>query len=190
MPFQRYLQDNRQDMFPYDFDSNAPQTNSSSSSSSSLLTAAMDMPISHAGQSNSGFSHSIRLQIPQFMQTGAPMLAPGGGAEVLPVGLFSGNPAANSAWFVNNGITSNLSCVLDTNACLINLLINSTSVTATLLQRHMYILLISSSIIRPRPLPLHHHRPLIHRPLLSSLILIVNLLPFMNPSRTHSLRQL
>ncbi|KAJ3874270.1 photoreceptor A [Lentinula edodes] len=37
------------------------------------------------------------------------MLAPGGGAEVLPVGLFSDNPAANSAWFVNNGITSNLS---------------------------------------------------------------------------------
>ncbi|KAJ3847807.1 photoreceptor A [Lentinula lateritia] len=37
------------------------------------------------------------------------MLAPGGGAEVLPVGLFSNNLAANSAWFVNNGITSNLS---------------------------------------------------------------------------------
>lgn len=124
MPFQRYLQDNRQDMFPYDFDSNVPQNNSSSSSSSSSsLTAALDMPISHAGQSNSGFSHSVRLHIPQFMQTGVPMLAPGGGAEVLPVGLFSDNPAANSAWFVNNGITSNLSCVFDRNTCPNNLLI-------------------------------------------------------------------
>ncbi|KAJ3780526.1 photoreceptor A [Lentinula aff. detonsa] len=36
------------------------------------------------------------------------MLAPGGGAEILPVGLFSDHSGGSSPWFVNNGITSNL----------------------------------------------------------------------------------
>ncbi|KAJ4470150.1 photoreceptor A [Lentinula aciculospora] len=45
------------------------------------------------------------------MQTGAPILAPGGGAEVLPIGLFSGNSEAAAPWFVNNGITTNFSSI-------------------------------------------------------------------------------
>ncbi|KAJ3832871.1 photoreceptor A [Lentinula raphanica] len=34
------------------------------------------------------------------------MLAPGGGAEVLPIGLFSDGPGGPSPWFVNNGIAT------------------------------------------------------------------------------------
>ncbi|KAF8237488.1 hypothetical protein L208DRAFT_501375 [Tricholoma matsutake] len=45
------------------------------------------------------FSPAFGFQVPPFIYAGAPILAPGGGAEVLP---FS--PSA-SAWFTNNGFT-------------------------------------------------------------------------------------
>lgn len=43
------------------------------------------------------FSHAVRFQIPQFIYSAAPLLAPGGGAEVLPGGLHS-----QASWVGNN----------------------------------------------------------------------------------------
>ncbi|KAK7060789.1 hypothetical protein VNI00_000522 [Paramarasmius palmivorus] len=54
-----------------------------------------------------GAGHSVRLQIPQYMQ-GTPMLAPGGGAEVLPAGLINApqNSTTMGSWYANNGLAS------------------------------------------------------------------------------------
>ncbi|KAG9313649.1 hypothetical protein JVU11DRAFT_5981 [Chiua virens] len=49
-------------------------------------------------------SHAVQFQIPQFMLNGPPVLAPGGGAEVLPAGLLESGPnSLASSWFANNG---------------------------------------------------------------------------------------
>ena len=47
--------------------------------------------------------HGIQFQIPQFMYNGPPILAPGGGAEVLPAGLLDNSGSFASSWFANNG---------------------------------------------------------------------------------------
>ncbi|KAG8216655.1 hypothetical protein J3R82DRAFT_6853 [Butyriboletus roseoflavus] len=53
---------------------------------------------------NHHHAHAVQLQIPQFMLNGPPILAPGGGAEVLPAGLLdSGTGSFGSSWFANNG---------------------------------------------------------------------------------------
>lgn len=44
----------------------------------------------------------VQFQMPHFMYTGPPTLAPGGGAEVLPVGMFNSNDSLAAAWFTNN----------------------------------------------------------------------------------------
>ncbi|KAF9218818.1 hypothetical protein BS17DRAFT_479053 [Gyrodon lividus] len=50
------------------------------------------------------YPHAVQFQIPQFMFNGPPILAPGGGAEVLPAGLLDNpNSLATSSWFANNG---------------------------------------------------------------------------------------
>ncbi|KAL0959515.1 hypothetical protein HGRIS_011225 [Hohenbuehelia grisea] len=54
------------------------------------------------------FSSTLQFQIPQFMYNGAPTLAPGGGAEVLPVGMLS-NPEMTTSWMANNGFTPRFS---------------------------------------------------------------------------------
>ena len=54
------------------------------------------------GIDDSTFSNSVQFQIPKFMLNGPPTLAPGGGAEVLPAGMF--NPGAS--WFTNNGFNT------------------------------------------------------------------------------------
>lgn len=46
------------------------------------------------------FSRAVEFQIPQFIYTGTPTLAPGGGAEVLP---FSPAGSLTSTWFTNYG---------------------------------------------------------------------------------------
>ncbi|KAJ3564533.1 hypothetical protein NP233_g8233 [Leucocoprinus birnbaumii] len=48
------------------------------------------------------FPPPVQFQIPSFVCSTAPTLAPGGGAEVLPVSLLSDNQIANT-WFSNNG---------------------------------------------------------------------------------------
>ena len=48
-----------------------------------------------------GFPHADRFQIPQFIYPVAPILALGGGAEVLPGGLHS-----QASWVGNNLISS------------------------------------------------------------------------------------
>lgn len=51
--------------------------------------------------------HAVQFQIPQFMLNGPPILAPGGGAEVLPAGLLDSAPDSfASSWFANNGFSS------------------------------------------------------------------------------------
>ncbi|KAI9573349.1 hypothetical protein HD554DRAFT_861105 [Boletus coccyginus] len=48
--------------------------------------------------------HALQFQIPQFMLNGPPILAPGGGAEVLPAGLLdSASDSFTSSWFTNSG---------------------------------------------------------------------------------------
>lgn len=51
-------------------------------------------------------SNGIQLQIPQFMYNGPPILAPGGGAEVLPAGLLDSPGSFASSWFANNGFVA------------------------------------------------------------------------------------
>lgn len=48
-------------------------------------------------------SNGLQFQIPQFMYNGPPILAPGGGAEVLPAGLLDSPGSFASSWFANNG---------------------------------------------------------------------------------------
>ncbi|OBZ65109.1 White collar 1 protein [Grifola frondosa] len=47
------------------------------------------------------FSSNVQFQLPQLM-LGAPTLAPGGGAEVLPAGLFGPTGPLTSSWFNNS----------------------------------------------------------------------------------------
>lgn len=49
------------------------------------------------------YSNGLQFQIPQFMYNGPPILAPGGGAEVLPAGLLDSPGSFASSWFANNG---------------------------------------------------------------------------------------
>lgn len=49
------------------------------------------------------YSNGLQFQIPQFMYNGPPILAPGGGAEVLPAGLLDSPGSFASSWFTNNG---------------------------------------------------------------------------------------
>lgn len=49
------------------------------------------------------YSNGLQFQIPQFMYNGPPILAPGGGAEVLPAGLLDNPGSFASSWFTNNG---------------------------------------------------------------------------------------
>lgn len=48
--------------------------------------------------------YSVQFQIPQFIFNGAPTLAPGGGAEVLPA--MMSNPGDIASWFNNNGFST------------------------------------------------------------------------------------
>jgi hypothetical protein len=47
-------------------------------------------------------SYQVPFQMPQFMHSGPPTLAPGGGAEVLPTGML-GDPYMMQQWVMNNG---------------------------------------------------------------------------------------
>ncbi|KAF8841451.1 hypothetical protein BDN67DRAFT_980355 [Paxillus ammoniavirescens] len=49
--------------------------------------------------------HAVQFQIPQLMLNGPPILAPGGGAEVLPAGLLDSPNSLASSWFTNNGFS-------------------------------------------------------------------------------------
>lgn len=55
------------------------------------------------GIGSSNLSNSVQFQIPQFMLNGPPTLALGGGAEVLPAGMFNNQ---GSSWFNNNGFNT------------------------------------------------------------------------------------
>lgn len=91
MPFEKYLQDGDSQVSPYPLYDDAPQNRPASST---RKTPSID---------SSTFSNAVQLQIPQFIYGGAPTLAPGGGAEVLPAAMF--NQDSTSSWFINNGFT-------------------------------------------------------------------------------------
>ncbi|KAF8329262.1 blue light receptor [Amanita rubescens] len=48
------------------------------------------------------FDARVQFQLPQFMYTGPPPLAHGGGAEVLPLGTFNHTDSLAASWFANN----------------------------------------------------------------------------------------
>lgn len=79
MPFERYLRPNEEeDTVVYD----------------------------HGGQFShpaAVFNNAIQFQIPHFMLNGPPILAPGGGAEVLPLGLLDSPDSLASSWLTNSG---------------------------------------------------------------------------------------
>jgi len=58
------------------------------------------------GIDSSTFTSSIHFQIPQFMLNGPPTLAMGGGAEVMPAGMFNDPATMASSWFSNNGFST------------------------------------------------------------------------------------
>ncbi|KAG7093470.1 hypothetical protein E1B28_007146 [Marasmius oreades] len=66
-----------------------------------------DLPVRDVTAVLAAPMHPVRVHIPPYMQT-APMLAPGGGAEVLPAGLLNNSisPPPGSSWYANSGFTS------------------------------------------------------------------------------------
>jgi hypothetical protein len=92
MPFEKYLRDDDGDnvaatQYPdYTYGDNA-------------RTSAL-------GIDSSTFSSSVQFQIPQFMLDGPPTLALGGGAEVLPTGMFNSPGTMASSWFSNSGFST------------------------------------------------------------------------------------
>lgn len=60
----------------------------------------------HHDQYSSNPSASVQFQMPPFMYAGPPQLAHGGGAEVLPAGLFASGGGMSSSWLANNGFSS------------------------------------------------------------------------------------
>ncbi|KAI6043872.1 PAS domain-containing protein [Pisolithus marmoratus] len=76
MPFERYLRPDQEDNVAYD----------------------------HGSQfHHSAALNAVQFQIPQYMLNGPPILAPGGGAEVLPAGLLDSPDSFASSWLTNNG---------------------------------------------------------------------------------------
>ncbi|KIK62007.1 hypothetical protein GYMLUDRAFT_561592 [Collybiopsis luxurians FD-317 M1] len=92
MPFSRYLQGSFSSEFP-DIGSSAVDMliDQVDGPTTTTATPATSGSASHHHRHHHATHtvHPVRLQIPQYMQSGlAPILAPGGGAEVLPAGLF------------------------------------------------------------------------------------------------------
>ncbi|KAG1730863.1 uncharacterized protein EDB91DRAFT_1307338 [Suillus paluster] len=89
MPFERYLADDE------------PQRSQQYSNHYSDYDDDRGYNVHGSGH---GYSRNgIQFQIPQFMYNGPPILAPGGGAEVLPAGLLDSSGSFASTWFTNNG---------------------------------------------------------------------------------------
>jgi hypothetical protein len=103
MPFDRYLQNED----PLELLSYPPYDVSTNTSINSNINTGT-ISLRNAGINSSTFSNSVQLQIPQFIYNTAPTLAPGGGAEGLPAGMFS-NGSLASSWFSNNGFTPKFS---------------------------------------------------------------------------------
>lgn len=103
MPFERYLQQQ-----PSQPSSDGGYSHSSNSHQQGNTHSNNNNYDPHDGQLDPAtFSRPIQFQMPQFMYAGPPTLAPGGGAEVLPAGIFSSpgamNSLAGSQWFQNSG---------------------------------------------------------------------------------------
>ncbi|ESK88931.1 white collar 1 protein [Moniliophthora roreri MCA 2997] len=115
MPFERYLRVddhyqygvfNEYDQTVESHPSNSNQPNCHTQNAHTLSTSADMNALRHMpGRIHVAPGHSVRLQIPQYMH-GTPMLAPGGGAEVLPAGLFNAPEGSMTmgSWYANNGL--------------------------------------------------------------------------------------
>ena len=90
MPFQKYLHD---------------EDNTTPAESANYTYDYNERPNAF-GVDSSTFSNSVQFQIPQFMLNGPPTLALGGGAEVLPAGIFNDPGAMASSWFSNSGFST------------------------------------------------------------------------------------
>lgn len=93
MPFERYIGHLQE-----------PAASSSSSPSINDYAYVQSQYPSSVGSALDPFAvaSSLHFQMPQFMLDGPPILAPGGGAEVLPAGFVSSESFA-SAWIANAG---------------------------------------------------------------------------------------
>lgn len=100
-PFDRYLQPSLQDDKP----TNSDQTPPSTANPYSRQYDDHRPGLAHSGYPSSS-SSSVQFQMPPFMYAGPPTLAPGGGAEVLPPGLFASSGGITSSWLANNGFSS------------------------------------------------------------------------------------
>jgi hypothetical protein len=66
----------------------------------------------YGGPSSSGVGPSsasmgsVQFQLPPFMYSGPPALAPGGGAEVLPTAMFAQHGSMSDSWLANPSFPS------------------------------------------------------------------------------------
>ena len=100
MPFEKYFQDgDAADAYSRAGPSNYQHINYAPTISQSPAPAGyMRAPLSHPPE--------VQLQIPQFVYSATPTLAPGGGAEVIPGSMFDTTGPSGSGWFHNNGFAT------------------------------------------------------------------------------------
>ncbi|KAG1716804.1 hypothetical protein ID866_326 [Astraeus odoratus] len=112
MPFERYLRADEDDNaniihdphYALDYDIHDARFGLPSSScygdGRSHYAGLSNQP---GGANHHHYPNAVQFQIPQFMLDGPPILAPGGGAEVLPAGLLDSRDSLASSWFANSG---------------------------------------------------------------------------------------
>jgi hypothetical protein len=62
---------------------------------------AVDAAFASSASFNQPFTHNVPFQLPPFMFTGPPAVAPGGGAEVIQSNVFA---TPHSSWHENAGL--------------------------------------------------------------------------------------
>ena len=98
MPFERYLRpqiDQAEPEHRRDVHHGIPYSDYS-------LSSSRPDPL---GFDASIFTSNVQFQMPQLML--GPTVAPGGGAEVLPVGIVGHSGAMTSTWLTNPGLSRN-----------------------------------------------------------------------------------
>ncbi|KAI5888514.1 blue light receptor [Schizophyllum commune H4-8] len=100
MPFEKYFQDgDAADAYSRAGPSNYQHISYAPTISQSPAPAGyMRAPLSHPPE--------VQLQIPPFVYSATPTLAPGGGAEVIPGSMFDTTGPSGSGWFHNNGFAT------------------------------------------------------------------------------------
>lgn len=108
MPFERYLQQPQPSQQSAVDGGYSPSTSHSAQQTHQHSNDHPNYDARDGELDSATFSRPIQFQMPQFMYAGPPTLALGGGAEVLPAGMFSSpgggmSSLAGSQWFQNSG---------------------------------------------------------------------------------------